>query len=111
MKYIEDQHCRAFIARLEQYHPNIAAIIYHIKNEQHGPQRLGAGVKKGMPDFCYPQKTNDFGALYLEFKAPKGRLSDDQKDMHELLTEAGNKVVVCRSWEEGVVACLDYLKS
>jgi hypothetical protein len=57
----------------------------------------GAGLKAGMPDILIFY--NGF-TLGLELKTAKGKLSTIQKKMHELLTNAGVFVHVCRSVDE-----------
>lgn len=39
-------------------------------------------------------------AIYVEFKAPKGRLSADQRARIAEIEDAGGKVYICRSVDE-----------
>lgn len=57
----------------------------------------GMGLKPGVPDIliCY-----DKHAYFLEIKAPKGVVSDVQKDVHEALHRARCPVAVVRSLDE-----------
>jgi hypothetical protein len=107
----EQQICQAFIRRLRQYHPDISAIIYHIKNESKTAHHADDGINPGIPDYCLPIPKNGYGALYLEFKTKTGTLSDVQKSRVSLLELYGNKCVVCRNWEDGVNAIDEYLRS
>ena len=99
---IEEQIAIAFIARLEQYYTDIADVTAHIPNENKGYQHKNIGIKKGWPDYCVAIRTKEYGALYVELKAPKGRLSEDQKRVHALLEKNGNKVVTCYSWQDAI---------
>jgi hypothetical protein len=59
------------------------------------------GVKAGVPDMV----VIDAGrAIWLELKAPKGRLSDEQTACHKLLRRAGCAVYVIRSLDEAIIA-------
>lgn len=53
------------------------------------------GMRAGTPDLCIMAK--DRVPLFVEMKAPKGTLSDDQILAADRLTEHGAIVVVCRS--------------
>lgn len=67
---------------------------------------LGDGMKKGFPDLAvfWPGK----GGAFIECKRPKtGKVSDDQKAVHELLEGLGWPVSVVRSVDEAY----DFLKA
>jgi len=53
------------------------------------------GMRAGTPDLMILAK--DRVPLFVEMKAPKGRLSDDQILAADRLTEHGALVVICRS--------------
>lgn len=63
------------------------------------------GLSAGFPDcmciWC------DGRICFVEFKTPKGRLSDNQKDWIERLRERGFPVAVCRSADEA----MDFLRA
>ena len=67
------------------------------------------GVKAGTPDVCLPYPINGYGALYVEMKTDDGPVSPDQKKRIKELQEAGNKVVIARSFEQARDAILLYL--
>ena len=59
------------------------------------------GATAGIPDMCIPIGRNGYHALYIEMKNGKaGRLSEHQKEMMQRLQAFGNKVVVCRTFDE-----------
>jgi hypothetical protein len=107
---IEEQNCIAFIARLEQYHPEIAKLIFHIKNESTTAHKK-IGINPGIPDYFLPIARNGYHGLFIEFKAPKGKLSKDQVEKIALLREQGYCSEVAYGWEHGVNIVLDYLLS
>ena len=83
-------------------------IVHHSVNEHGKRGKAGmfqamrnknAGMMPGFPDLIVlPYATA--GPFFLEVKAPKGRVSETQKQAHELLKDRGYKVAVVRSVEE-----------
>lgn len=68
------------------------------------------GQKPGMPDLHIPIARGGYHSLYIEMKNGKaGRLSDAQKEMHTILQDYGNKVVVCRNTKEFINTINEYL--
>ena len=67
------------------------------------------GVKAGVPDFCLPVSRGGYNALYIEMKAPQGKLSRHQKHWMKRLIEEGNYHRVCRSSGEAIDAISEYL--
>lgn len=55
---------------------------------------LTPGYVAGLPDLMIVW---DGYPLFIELKAPKGRVSEAQSDVHEALLRAGADVEVCRS--------------
>lgn len=70
------------------------------------------GVNAGTPDLCLPFVAGDgTPALYIEMKAPGGRVSAAQSRRIGVLRTLGYRVVVCVGYREGRDAILDYLAS
>lgn len=68
------------------------------------------GVLAGVPDLCVPIARQCYNALYIEMKnGKKGVLSDNQKKVIEKLEESGNKVVVCRSFDDFMKEITNYI--
>jgi hypothetical protein len=105
---IEEQHCVAFIARLEQYHPEIHNLIFHIKNESATAHKK-IGINAGIPDYFLPIPAGKYHGLFIEFKKPGGKLSKDQIEKIPLLRKQGYKCEVVYSWQEGIKVVVDYL--
>ena len=84
------------------------AMIQHCRNE-HGKRgqagmiaaqmQKSAGVISGFPDLIVLPYAN-VGVFFLEVKAPKGRVSPAQKQVHEWLNRLGYPVGVVRSVED-----------
>jgi hypothetical protein len=86
-------------------------IVFSIENERHATgkgfvaarfqaARKASGIVSGIPDLCciipgYP-------CVWIEMKAERGRLSDNQHHAHERMRKAGQIVGVARSIEDAV---------
>lgn len=117
MKNLESQTQRAFIRwcvlNYKKY-PQLN-LLFSIPNGGHRGVVTGAilkaeGVRAGVPDICLPCASNGYTSLWIEFKSPKGRLGDNQKNYIELLKANGHAVFVCYDWEEAADIVVKYLK-
>lgn len=68
------------------------------------------GQKKGVPDIHLPVARGGHHSLYIEMKAPGGRVKPEQREWHTKLQAQGNRVEVCIGWESAKDVLLDYLK-
>ena len=66
------------------------------------PANAVAGMVSGAPDLCV--LLPDGGTLWIECKAPKGRLSDNQIHFHLELHKRGHNVIVARSIDDVKIA-------
>lgn len=57
------------------------------------------GRKKGVPDICLPVARGPYHALYIEMKAPDGKLKPEQKAWLLDLTVQHNYAVAAFGWE------------
>lgn len=67
------------------------------------------GVKAGIPDLFLPAARMKYHGLYLETKAPKGSLSDTQREVISLLIDQGYRIEEYRHPDAGIRAILRYL--
>lgn len=67
------------------------------------------GVKRGIPDIFLPCARGGSHGLFIEMKAPDGRVSDEQARVHKLLWEEGYAVIVCYSLESAIMLITWYL--
>ena len=91
-------------------------VVHHSPNEgvRHislKKKLVALGPKPGWPDleiFCPRTETlsGNAEALFIEIKTKKGRLSDNQKFIRDILVDAGFGWSLCRSWDD----CLNFLK-
>ena len=69
------------------------------------------GATAGIPDMHIPIPKGGYASLYIEMKNGKaGRLSEHQKEIIQRLQDYGNKVVVCRTFDEFRKEIDEYLK-
>lgn len=73
------------------------------------------GTKAGVWDVFFPvsrySKTDKemYPGLWIEFKSPSGKLTDNQKRWGELMRAQGHKTAVCFDWEDAKKIVLEYL--
>ena len=88
--------------------------IFHIPNESIGGQgwivrNRQMGVKGGVPDLMLPIPANGYHGLFIEMKAQKGRLSNEQKKWIDCLNAFGYLAIVAYGWEDAKCQILHYL--
>jgi hypothetical protein len=79
-------------------------------NISHAQRRLfkKMGMLPGMPDLCV---ITDWGHIFfLEVKTDEGKVSEQQKIIHEVLKRKGIAVFVVRSLEEAIPIIRDTTK-
>ena len=99
---------------LEKEEP-ILKLLHAVPNQaawKNAKKYTDEGMRKGWPDCAFPVKSacGSFHSLYIEFKTDKGRLTEEQVDYLNLLTENGSMCVVCRDAEIAVELVMEYLK-
>ncbi|MEY1555306.1 VRR-NUC domain-containing protein [Yoonia sp. R2331] len=84
------------------------ALIQHSRNEvqKRGPSGMrevvrakSAGMLPGFPDLIVLPDAKT-GPFFLEVKAPKGRVSPTQEQVHGMLSERGYPIAVVKSVED-----------
>ncbi|MCL2071595.1 MAG: VRR-NUC domain-containing protein [Oscillospiraceae bacterium] len=91
------------------------SLLHAIPNGGYRPittaARLKAeGVRAGVPDICLPVARQGYNGLYIELKAPKGRVQANQREWLQDLSEQGYKAVVAYGFEEARTVIEDYLR-
>lgn len=72
------------------------------------------GVKRGVPDMCYPVPVGHWRGLWLEMKTPAAFKKKDngrqpeQVQWHGWLRAHGFAVVICDGWEQACAALVMY---
>jgi VRR-NUC domain len=70
---------------------------------------LKMGTKIGWPDLFLVLVKPPLGGLFLEMKTRTGKLTPKQEEWRKTLLNASYDYVVCRSFEEGQKAILEYM--
>lgn len=75
------------------------------RNSREAGRMKSEGVTSGVSDVILLISRNGFNSLCIEFKTPKGKQTDLQREWQEHAERHGNKYVICRSFEDfrGVV--------
>lgn len=72
-------------------------------------RQLAEGLKPGAPDLFLAVSNGTSCGLFLEVKSPVGKVSTEQKLVHQRLTAQGYTVVIGRSLAELIAAVKNYL--
>ncbi len=92
----------------------LADVIHHSPNGGKRDQREGAkfkrmGVQAGFPDFFVYVPMQGAHGLFVELKAKKGTVSENQKTVLGRLDDNGYKTVVCYGFDHARRVIADYL--
>ena len=69
----------------------------------------GEGVKAGVHDLHLPLARSGAFGLWIEMKAGKGKLTDDQAAWRTRMIMAGHQCVTCWDWESAANHIKEYL--
>lgn len=78
--------------------------------ERIGGMMKRMAVRPGVPDLFLAAPASGWLGLFVELKAPKGVLSDEQKVMLPELQSRGYQTAVCRTLEDFKAVVTNYLK-
>jgi len=67
------------------------------------------GLKPGVWDVFLPLPKHGYHGLYIEMKAGKNKLSDNQEDFGQAAHENGYLTHVCYGWDEAKRVISDYI--
>ncbi|MDR2917833.1 MAG: VRR-NUC domain-containing protein [Tannerella sp.] len=68
------------------------------------------GVKAGVSDVILQIPKKGYASLCMEFKTPKGKQSDEQKEYQRQVEMVGNKYVIVRSVSQAIKVMKEYLE-
>lgn len=90
-----------------------AWIIHHVANKprsmRQGLREKKLGTVAGWPDIgIFGPSPRGSSAWFMEIKAPGGRVSDEQREVHDRLQDAGFSVRIVRSVEDARKAVQDW---
>lgn len=117
MMSIEEQEQRAVIEWCEwnaSRFPQLK-LIFHVPNGGHRSKAEGGrfkaiGVKPGVPDLFLPVPRPPYHGLFIELKAPGGRVSTAQLSWIVSLMNAGYMAKVCYGAGEATAEIERYMK-
>ena len=78
------------------------------RNKVAGAKRKAEGVRRGVPDYLWPQRSGSYIGLALELKAKGGRLDPAQRDWLAHLESQGWRCVVAYGADEAWAAIREY---
>lgn len=90
------------------------SLMFHIPNEGKrslatGGRLKAEGLKPGVPDICLPVPRGPYHGLYIEMKAGRNRVTENQKWWLNRLSWQGYQTAVCYSCEEAAECIKKYL--
>jgi len=116
-RHPESELQRMCIRYFRLQYPQYAKLLFAIPN---GGRRSvveaaimqGEGVIPGVPDlfFAKPGPWSRSYGLFIEMKAPGGKVNRPQLEMHEALTRQGYEVRVCNSFDLFASIIENYLR-
>lgn len=124
MKHVEHQHQVALIAWAHRVRLPPAAdvepgatIAHYLLAIPNGGRRVkqeairlkAEGVKPGVSDLLLPLRRDGFAGLWLELKAPGGKLTDLQWDWLQRMRRAGYRGEWRDSWIDAAAVIADYV--
>lgn len=80
------------------------------RNAREGKRFKDMGTRAGFPDLIFLHPNTQYAGLAVEFKATKGRQTENQKDYQAFFTQMGWLYVVVRSFDEFQQVITNYLK-
>lgn len=114
-KISEHEHQKNLISWFDLNHKELRGRLFAIPNggQRHVrvAQKLKSeGVRRGVPDLFLPVPIGNQHGLFIEMKAEKGRLTDEQTDWVGFLRSQYYCTIVCRGFDEAVIAINSYLR-
>jgi hypothetical protein len=116
MNSIEHQHQAAFIRWCRMSAPRYPALDFAYAIPNGGKRHIAVarklkaeGQRAGILDVCIPAARRGYHAMYVEFKAGKNKLTDEQKKFCEHLDGEGYHHITAYDWQLAARAVEWYL--
>jgi hypothetical protein len=102
----------AFIRYLELMYPDLLYTISpsgFIMSAGMAMKMMRMGYRKGTPDLTIYAPRGEYHGLFLEFKDPKGVVSDQQRKFLDQAFDLGYATAVCHSADAAIKVLTEYL--
>lgn len=117
MPRISHEECElqcSCVRYMKYFYAHLDLAFNHSPNEGERSKFQGAilgkmGMTKGWPDLEIMYAAQGKHGLFVEFKTGTGRQSKEQKEVQQMLEDAGYRYEVIRSVPEFKALCHDYL--
>lgn len=96
-------------------YPKLSKVLFAIPNAARRSARNGAymkdeGMLSGVADIILLKSNRSYGALAIEMKTNDGTQQPSQKEWQRECESAGNKYVICRSFDDFKREIENYIK-
>lgn len=116
MKHIETDLQKACVLWFRYSFPQYSQLFFHIPNG--GKRNIieakkfkDLGVVAGVPDLFLCVARHGYNGFFIEMKAQKGRLSENQKEIIEKLRKENYKVSIINNLDLFIYEISNYLKN
>lgn len=111
----EEEFIQMAVMQYLRMHHRTREVAFHPANErktspQHGAKLKAMGVLAGVSDIVLPIPTKLYHGLFLELKAPGGKLTATQKLFLKAVNAQGYLGVVAYSTQEAINVIDNYLR-
>lgn len=115
MRHLESQLQASCVMWFRMQYPQYASHLFAIGNGVPNNARQGAirkreGAVSGVADLMLMLPQGSFGGLFIEMKAPEGKLSKEQKAFQNRAVDAGYVYCICKAFDQFQAVIRAYLK-
>lgn len=117
MRHVESRIQQSCVTWFRMQYPSIGRLLFAVpnggsRNAREAGIMKGEGVTAGVSDMILLYPCSGYNCLCIEFKteAKGSKQSPYQKEWQELTERAGNKYIICRSFDDFHREIKDYFK-
>lgn len=114
MRHIESNIQKQCVKWFTLQFPNKRRLFFAVgnggaRNKTEAAIMKGEGVTAGVADILFLYPNNRYHGLCIEFKTPKGRQSESQKEFEFQVEQAGYCYIIVRSVDEFISQIKNYI--